>query len=62
VRKPQFPAATDANGNPGFTTDIGLTFFLETRNGRKLIGHGGDQFGFISYIDVEPDPERLPYL
>jgi len=52
--QPQLPAATDANGNPGFTTDIGLIYFIDTRNNRKLIGHGGDQNGFLSYIDFEP--------
>jgi CubicO group peptidase (beta-lactamase class C family) len=52
--QPQLKAETDANGNPGFTTDIGLIFFIDSRNGRKLIGHGGDQNGFISYIDFEP--------
>jgi Beta-lactamase class C and other penicillin binding proteins len=52
--QPQLPAAVDANGNPGFTTDVGLIFFLDTRNNRKLIGHGGDQNGFLSYIDIEP--------
>jgi CubicO group peptidase (beta-lactamase class C family) len=52
--QPQLPAAADANGNPGFTTDIGLIYFIDTRNNRKLIGHGGDQNGFLSYIDVEP--------
>ncbi len=51
---PQLKAETDANGNRGFTTDIGLIYFIDTRNNRKLIGHGGDQNGFLSYIDVEP--------
>ena len=50
----QLPAAADANGNPGFTTDIGLIYFLDRRNGRTFIGHGGDQNGFISYIELEP--------
>ena len=44
--QPQLPAAADANGNPGFTTDIGLIYFIDRRNNRKLIGHGGDQNGF----------------
>jgi CubicO group peptidase (beta-lactamase class C family) len=50
----RLPAATDANGNAGFTTDIGLVYFIDSRNGRKLVGHGGDQNGFISYIEIEP--------
>ncbi len=52
--QPRLKAELDSNGNPGFTTDIGLIFFIDTRGGRKLIGHGGDQNGFVSYIDLDP--------
>jgi CubicO group peptidase (beta-lactamase class C family) len=52
--KPQLPTTVDANGNSGFTTDIGLIFFLSRRDGRVFLGHGGDQNGFLSYIDFEP--------
>lgn len=52
---PHLPVETDANGNRGFTTDIGLIYFLDTSLGRRHFGHGGDQNGFISYIDVDPD-------
>lgn len=45
------PAPLDANGNAGFTTGIGLNFFIDERNGEKFLGHGGDQNGFISYIE-----------
>jgi CubicO group peptidase (beta-lactamase class C family) len=44
-------APLDANGNAGFTTDIGLIFFLDRRGGETYLGHGGDQNGFISYIE-----------
>lgn len=45
-------APSDANGNGGFTTDIGLIFFLDKRAGGEIyLGHGGDQNGFISYIE-----------
>lgn len=44
-------APLDANGNEGFTTGIGLNFFLDERNGETYLGHGGDQNGFISYIE-----------
>jgi CubicO group peptidase (beta-lactamase class C family) len=44
----------DANGNKGFTTDIGLIFFLNQTEKQTLLGHGGDQNGFISYIDFDP--------
>jgi CubicO group peptidase (beta-lactamase class C family) len=52
--RPQLPTTVDANGGRGFTTDIGLIFFLNRTGGRTFIGHGGDQNGFISYIDFEP--------
>lgn len=45
------PAPLDANGNAGFTTGIGLNFFLDEHNGETYLGHGGDQNGFISYIE-----------
>jgi len=53
--RPQIRTESDANGNKGFTTDIGLIYFLDTTLGPRHIGHGGDQNGFISYIDVDPD-------
>lgn len=53
--RPQIKAESDANGNGGFTTDIGLIFFIDGRASTLHIGHGGDQNGFISYIDVEPE-------
>ncbi len=52
--QPQLPTTVDANGNSGFTTDIGLIYFLNRRDNRIFLGHGGDQNGFISYIDLEP--------
>jgi CubicO group peptidase (beta-lactamase class C family) len=52
--QPQLTAELDSNGNRGFTTDIGLIYFIDERGGKKLIGHGGDQNGFLSYIDFEP--------
>jgi CubicO group peptidase (beta-lactamase class C family) len=51
--KPRLKAELDSNGDPGFTTDIGLIFFLDTGRGLKFITHGGDQNGFLSYIDVD---------
>jgi CubicO group peptidase (beta-lactamase class C family) len=52
--RPQLPTTVDANGNSGFTTDVGLIYFLNRRDNRTFLGHGGDQNGFISYIDFEP--------
>lgn len=52
--QPQLPTSVDANGNTGFSTHIGLTYFIDSSNNKVLIGHGGDQNGFLSYIDIEP--------
>jgi CubicO group peptidase (beta-lactamase class C family) len=52
----------DANGNRGFTTDIGLIFFQNRTPGQTLIGHGGDQNGFISYIDFDPKKRTASIL
>ena len=49
--QPTIAAPLDANGNAGFTTDIGLIFFSDKRGGETFLGHGGDQNGFISYIE-----------
>jgi hypothetical protein len=39
--RPQLPTLLDANGNSGFTSDIGLIFFLNRRDNRTFLGHGG---------------------
>lgn len=52
--QPQLKAELDSNGSRGFTTDIGLLYFIDAHGGRKFVGHGGDQNGFLSYLDVEP--------
>jgi CubicO group peptidase (beta-lactamase class C family) len=56
------PAPTDANGNAGFTTGIGLNFFIDERMGEKFLGHGGDQNGFISYIEFNPKKRTASIL
>ncbi|MGI9055198.1 MAG: serine hydrolase domain-containing protein [Pyrinomonadaceae bacterium] len=59
--QPTISAALDANGNAGFTTDIGLIFFLD-RRGETFFGHGGDQNGFISYIEFNPKKRTASIL
>lgn len=49
--KQTIAAPLDANGNAGFTTGIGLNFFIDARGDEIYLGHGGDQNGFISYIE-----------
>ena len=60
--KPQLTTTIDANGNNGFTTDVGLIYFLNRRDGRTFLGHGGDQNGFISYIDFEPESRQASII
>lgn len=60
--QPQFKTETDANGNRGFTTDVGLIFFIDQTLGKTHLGHGGDQNGFISYIDFNPEKRKASIL
>lgn len=60
--KQTIPAPLDANGNAGFTTGIGLNFFLDERGGETFLGHGGDQNGFISYIEFNPKKRTASIL
>jgi CubicO group peptidase (beta-lactamase class C family) len=55
----QLPVApTQAEGTapptPGDRVSIGLNFFVEDRDGYHLIGHSGDQNGFIAHIYICP--------
>ena len=49
--QPTISAQRDANGNAGFSTDISLIYFIDKQGGETYLGHGGDQNGFISYIE-----------
>ncbi len=60
--KPQLPTEADANGNLGFTTNIGLTFFIDERLSKTHLGHSGDQNGFVSYIDFDPVKRKASIL
>jgi CubicO group peptidase (beta-lactamase class C family) len=60
--RPSVPAALDANGSAGFATDIGLIYFLDKQGGETYLGHGGDQNGFISYIEFNPKKRTASIL
>jgi Beta-lactamase class C and other penicillin binding proteins len=61
--RPTVAAPLDANGNRGFSTDVGLIFFLDkSADGETYIGHGGDQNGFISYIEFNPKKRTASVL
>ncbi len=59
---PQLKTELDANGKTGFATDIGLIFFVDQTLGKTHIGHGGDQNGFISYIDFDPSKRKASII
>jgi CubicO group peptidase (beta-lactamase class C family) len=44
-----------AESTEGGAQSIGLSFFLETHEGRRLVGHSGNQGGFIAHIYVDPE-------
>ena len=50
-----------AESTEGGEQSIGLSFFLEQHAGRRLIGHSGDQGGFISHFYLDPEP-RAAYV
>jgi CubicO group peptidase (beta-lactamase class C family) len=60
--QPTIPAPLDANGNAGFSTDVGLIYFFDKRAGEIYLGHGGDQNGFISYIEFNPKKRTASIL
>lgn len=60
--KQTIPTPLDANGNLGFTTGVGLNFFIAESNGETYLGHGGDQNGFISYIEFNPKKRTASIL
>jgi CubicO group peptidase (beta-lactamase class C family) len=60
--QPTIAAPLDANGNAGFTTDIGLIYFLDRQSSETYLGHGGDQNGFISYIEFNPKKRTASIL
>jgi CubicO group peptidase (beta-lactamase class C family) len=57
--KPQINAV-DGEGATGATPQAGLSFFLERHSGVDLVGHSGDQNGFISHLYVHR-PSRTAY-
>jgi CubicO group peptidase (beta-lactamase class C family) len=54
--KPQISAGEDyTQGRMASTTYSGLSFFLDTTDGIRIIGHNGDQNGFRAYLSLCPD-------
>jgi CubicO group peptidase (beta-lactamase class C family) len=57
---PQIRAA-DGEGGSGTDVQAGLSCFIERHDGIELVGHSGDQNGFISHLYVHR-PSRSGYI
>ena len=57
---PQIPAK-DGEGGSGDDVQAGLACFIERHGGVELVGHSGDQNGFISHLYVHR-PSRSGYV
>jgi hypothetical protein len=53
--------ATPGEGTNGGESSAALSFFVERYGSVTLIGHSGDQNGFISHLYLHP-PTRTAYL
>jgi CubicO group peptidase (beta-lactamase class C family) len=53
--------ATDGEGGSGSDVQAALSFFVERQRGVEVIGHSGDQNGFLSHLYLHL-PSRLAYV
>ena len=53
--------AVDGEGGSGSDVSAGLSFFIERHHGVELVGHSGDQNGFISHLYLHR-PSRSGYV
>ena len=53
--------AVDGEGGSGKDVSAGLSFFIERHHGVELVGHSGDQNGFISHLYLHR-PSRSGYV
>ncbi len=53
--------AADGEGGSGPDVRVALSFFVERHQGVELVGHSGDQNGFISHFYLQPR-SRLAYV
>lgn len=53
--------AKDGEGGSGDDVQAGLASFIERHDGIELVGHSGDQNGFISHLYLHP-PSRSGYV
>ena len=57
---PRLPAR-DGEGGSGADVRVGLSFFIERHEGTELVGHSGEQNGFISHLYFHV-PSRSGYI
>lgn len=57
---PQLPAA-DGEGGSGDAVQAGLSFFIERHKGLELVGHSGNQNGFLSHLYIHR-PSNTAYI
>ncbi len=61
--QPQFTAAGDyTQGWMNEDTAVGLSFFIDDIEGRRYVGHNGDQNGFRSYLSLCPSARTASIL
>ena len=53
--------ANDGEGGSGNDVRIGLSFFIERHSGVELVGHSGNQNGFLSHLYLHL-PSRTAYI
>jgi len=53
--------AVDGEGGSGNDVSAGLSCFIERHHGVELVGHSGDQNGFISHLYIH-QPSRSGYV
>lgn len=53
--------AEDGEGGSGDDVRIGLSFFVERHLGVELVGHSGNQNGFLAHLYLHP-PSRTGYI
>lgn len=53
--------AEDGEGGSGDDVRIGLSFFIERHLGVELVGHSGNQNGFLAHLYLHP-PSRTAYI
>lgn len=53
--------AEDGEGGSGDDVRIGLSFFIERHHGVELVGHSGNQNGFLSHLYLHR-PSRTAYI